>query len=81
MSLAEEILYVYIYQGNVILRTYPQNIIHIHQTDQGTGTENIFVTDGDTQTDPWDIHTDQVIPTQTDDSDLFITCYDHVQAQ
>ena len=71
--------FIWIYRGNVIFRTFPQNIAFIHQTDQEVSTDNIWTSDANTTTDPYDISVNK--STQTDDSDLFITCYDHIQVQ
>ena len=71
--------FIWIYRGNVVFRVYPQNIMQIHQSDSACCTDNLLTLEADTLTDPFDISANK--STQTDDSDLFITCYDHLQVQ
>ena len=68
--------FIQIYRGNVVLRAYLQNITQIHQSDSACCTDNLLTSEADTLMDPFDISADK--STQTHDSDLFITCYDHL---
>ena len=53
----------------------------VHQKDIACSTDNrsTLTLEADTITDSFDVSVNKA--TQTDDSDLFITCYDHSQAQ
>ena len=71
--------FIHIYFGHVIVTSPTNRVQHIHLKDTGCNTDNLLTADADTITDPTDFS--QTRATQTDDSDLFITYYDHVQAQ
>ena len=71
--------FICIYFGHVIVTSPTNRVQHIHLKDTGCNTDNLFTVDADTITDPTDFSWTRA--TQTDDSDLFITYYDHVQAQ
>ena len=71
--------FIHIYSGHVIVTSPTNRVQHIHLKDTGCNTDNLFTVDADTITDPTDFSRTRA--TQTDDSDLFITYYDHVQAQ
>ena len=71
--------FICIYFGHVIVTSPANRVQHIHLKDTGCTTDNILTTDADTITDPKDFR--QMRETQTEDSELFITYYDHVQAQ
>ena len=67
---------IHIYTEHVIFKTFLCNVEQIYQKDAACATDNTFT---DTLTNTVDISKNKL--TQTDDSELFITCYDHVQAQ
>ena len=71
--------FICIYFGHVIVTSPANRIQHIHLKDTGCTTDNLLMTDADTITDPANFSLARA--TQTEDSDLFITYYDHVQAQ
>ena len=71
--------FIHTYFGHVIVTSSANRVQHIHLKDTGCNTDNLFTADTDTITDPTDFSRTRV--TQTDDSDLFITYYDHVQVQ
>ena len=71
--------FIRIYFGHVIITSPTNRIQHIHLKDTGCTTDNLLMMDADTITDPADFS--RMRATQTEDNDLFITYYDHVQAQ
>ena len=71
--------FIRIYFGHVIVTSPANKVRHIHLKDTGCNTDNLYTAEADTVTDPIDFSQTKV--TQTDDSDLFITYYDHVQVQ
>ena len=71
--------FICIYMGHVILKTFPRNVEQIYQKDAACATDNTFTVDADMLTNTVDFSKNK--STQTNDSKLFITCYDHVQAQ
>ena len=71
--------FIHIYFGHVIVTSPTNRVQHIHLKDTGCNTDNLYTADADTVTDPIDFS--QMRATQTDDRDLFITYYDHVQVQ
>ena len=71
--------FIRIYFRHVIVTSPTNRVQHIHLKDTGCNTDNFFTADADSITDPTDFSRTRV--TQTNDSDLFITFYDHVQAQ
>ena len=71
--------FICIYFGHVIVTSLANKVQHIHLKDTGCNTDNLYTAEADTVTDPIDFS--QMKATQTDDSDLFITYYDHEQAQ
>ena len=71
--------FICIYFGHVIVTSPTNRVQHIHLKDTGCTTDNLLTMDADTITDPTDFS--QMRATQMDESDLFITYYDHVQAQ
>ena len=71
--------FICIYFGQVIVTSPANKVQHIHLKDTGCNTDNLYTAEVDTVTDPIDFSRTKV--TQTDDSDLFITYYDHVQVQ
>ena len=71
--------FICIYFGHVIVTSPANRVQHIHLKDTGCTMDNLLTTDADTITDPKDFS--QMRATQTEDSKLFITYYDHVQAQ
>ena len=71
--------FIRIYFGHVIVTSPANRVQHIHLKDTGCTTDNLLMTDANTITDPADFSRTRA--TQTEDSDLFITYYDHVQAQ
>ena len=71
--------FICIYFGHIIVTSPTNKVQHIHLKDTGCNTDNLYTAEADTVTDPIDFS--RMKATQTDDSDLFITYYDHVQAQ
>ena len=71
--------FIHIYFGHVIVTSPTNRVQHIHLKDTGCTTDNLLTTDADTITDPANFSRTRA--TQTEDSDLFITYYDHIQAQ
>ena len=70
--------FIHIYSGHVIVKSHTNRVQQIHLKDIGCSTENTLTVDVDTITATDDFSRTRA--TQTDDSELFITCYDHVQA-
>ena len=70
--------FIRIYTGHVILKTFPRNVKQILQTDASCSTDNTLTMEADTITNTLDFSKHKA--TQTDDSDLFITCCNHIQA-
>ena len=64
---------------HVIVKTPNTKLQQIHLKDSGCSTDNTFTADADTLTCTQDISKNKAM--QTKDSELFITCYDHIQAQ
>ena len=71
--------FIRIYFGHVIVTSTTNRVQHFHLKDNRCTTDNLLMMDADTITDPADFS--QTRATQTEDSDLFITYYDHIQAQ
>ena len=71
--------FIYIYSGHVIVKSHTNRVQQTHLKDIGCSTENTLKANADTLTATVDFSRTRA--TQTDDSELFITCYDHVQAQ
>ena len=71
--------FIRIYFGHVIVASPANRVQHIHLKDTGCTKDNLLTMDADTITDPDDFSRTRV--TQTEDSELFINYYDHVQAQ
>ena len=65
--------------GHVIVKSPNTKLQQIHLKDTGCSTDNTFTADADTLTCTQDISKNKT--TQIEDSELFITCYDHIQAQ
>ena len=65
--------------AHVIVKSPNTKLQQIHLKDAGCGKDNMFTTDADTLTCTQDISKNKA--TQTEDSELFITCYNHIQAQ
>ena len=61
------------------MSSFPNNVEQIHQTDVACSTDSSFTVDADTLMNTLDLSKNKA--TQTDDSEFFITCYDHIQAQ
>ena len=71
--------FIHIYSGHVIVKSHANRDHQIHLKDIGCSTESTLTADADTITATDDFSRTRA--TQTDDSELFITYYDHVQAQ
>ena len=71
--------FIRIYSGHVIVKSHANREQQIHLKDIGCSTESTLTVDADTITATDNFS--QTRATQTDDSELFITYYDHVQAQ
>ena len=71
--------FIRIYSGHVIMKSHANRVQQIHLKDTGCSTESTLTADADTITATDDFS--QMRATQMDDSELFITYYDHVQAQ
>ena len=71
--------FIHIYSGHVIVKSHANRVQQIYLKDIGCITESILTVDADTITATDNFS--QMRATQTDDSDLFITYYDHIQAQ
>ena len=71
--------FIRIYSGHVIVKSHANRVQQIHLKDTGCSTESTLTVDVDTITATDDFS--QMRATETDESELFITNYDHVQAQ
>ena len=71
--------FIRIYSGHVIVKSHANRVQQTHLKDTGCTTDSTLTTDADIITDP-DMFS-RTRATQTKDSELFITYYDHVQAQ
>ena len=71
--------FIRIYSGHVIVKSHANRVQQIHLKDTGCSTESTLTADADTITATDNFS--QTRATQTDDNELFITYYDHVQAQ
>ena len=71
--------FIRIYSGHVIVKSHTNRVQQIYLKDIGCSTESTLTADADTITDTDNFS--QTTATQTEDSELFITYYDHVQAQ
>ena len=71
--------FICIYSGHVIVKSHSHRVQQIHLKDTGCSTVSTLTADADTITATDDLSRTRA--TQTEDSELFITYYDHVQAQ
>ena len=71
--------FIHIYFEHVIVTSPANKVQHIHLKGTGCNTDNLYTAEADNVTDPIDFS--RMKATQTNDSDLFITYYDHVQVQ
>ena len=79
ISIATKGDFIRIYTGHVIVKSHTNKLQQIHLKDAGCSTDNTLTSDADTLTSTQDISKNKAM--QTDDSELFITCYDHLQVQ
>ena len=71
--------FIRIYSGHVIVKSHAHRVQQIHLKDMGCSTKSTLTADADTITTTEDFSRTRAM--QTEDSELFITYYDHVQAQ
>ena len=71
--------FIHIYSGHVIVKSHSHRVQQIHLKDTGCTTASTLTADADTITATDNVSRTRA--TQTEDSELFITYYDHVQAQ
>ena len=71
--------FIRVYSGHVVVKSHASRVQQIHLKDNGCSTESTLTVEADTLTATEDFS--RMKATQTDDSELFITYYDHVQAQ
>ena len=71
--------FIQIYTGHVIVKSNTNKLQQIYLKDAGCSTDTTLTVDADTLTSTQDISKNKAM--QTDNSELFITCYDHIQVQ
>ena len=71
--------FIGIYTGHVIVKSNTNKLQQIYLKDAGCSTDTTLTSDADTLTSTQDISKNKA--PQTEDSEFFIMCYDHIQVQ